>query len=130
VGGLIDVVAASLLNWAVKGTLIVRQNSVRVMFFFPFDADQARQKKAAAEILVMSEGRIWDDIRESLLDVINEHCPEVESAEELENGEEEPSLVVVNQGRRCKGDCDSPACRFCRDRWRQRVVTPDLDHRD
>ena len=69
VGGLVDVVAVSLLNWVVNGAEIVRHNSVRAIDIFQA-ADKSQKKEAAAKILAMSDGQIFDDYREALLHVM------------------------------------------------------------
>jgi hypothetical protein len=88
VGGLVDLVAASLLNWMVNGVEALRRNCLRVIDI-KLTADETRRKKAAAELLAMSDGQLYDSDRDDLLYIINEQCrPEIESAGELEDDED------------------------------------------
>ena len=69
-GGLVDVVAVSLLSWMVNGADIVRQNSQQAMIiYFPEADEPQKRRKAAAEALAMCDGQIFDDYHDQLLKI-------------------------------------------------------------
>jgi hypothetical protein len=90
VAGLVDVMAASLLDWVVNGAETVRQNSLRAIGIYQA-APETQKTKAAAEILAMCGGQILDDYREALLNMV--------MSDDLRGSRKPKNLKTVRPGR-------------------------------